>query len=63
MNGFWNILGERYCAENGYMKILKADDIEEGKQLHEDTLCIVNHDNSGSMFSPETKYNNAVSGA
>jgi len=68
MNAFWNVHGTRYCADNGFLKINKKDDVEdESKMMHEDTLCIINLDNSGSMspgsITNNGKYANAVRGA
>ena len=68
MKMFWQELGGRYCLENGFKKIAKADDIEEeGSAMHVPTLCVINHDCSGSMSpsskSPTSDYNQAVAGA
>jgi len=68
MDQFWGELGERFCRENNFKKILKAHEIEDECQaMHEDTLCVINHDNSGSMgpgtSNPKSKYNLAVAGA
>ena len=67
MNAFWDELGQKFCKENGYVKIKKADEIDGTLQMYEDTLCIVNFDNSGSMSpsssEPNSKFNLAVKGA
>ena len=61
MNAFWEVLGNRYCEEKGYIHITKHDKIDdETKQLHERTLVIINSDDSGSMFWND--YRTAIAG-
>jgi len=75
MDKFWNVLGPRFCEEPDpkekparppprFAYIAKANDMEDERTIiREDTLCIVNLDNSGSMFWSPEKYGPAVKGA
>ena len=49
MQAFWDVLGDSYCFNYDYKYITKNDNIAERDQIHDDTLCIINLDGSGSM--------------
>ena len=50
MNAFWKIVGPTWCKQKKYIFIDKADKLDaEDSAMHDNTYCIINLDNSGSM--------------
>ena len=58
LDNFWQKVGKEYCASKKYKYIVKNDEIDETRQMHESCVVVLAIDESGSMGG--RKWRNAI---